>query len=515
MSRVSRVSALSRGEPGVSLPAPSAQPDLLRRLRTDLEHAAYRVDAVRDLLGPVAAGAMDREQHLPADLATAGDPAPLAVLVRLFALGRPVPVEHAAAALPALGPAGLLALGLARGDPLVATCDQRPYGDERHEWWVASDLAEAATGRPVDRDHVLGVGAASATLAAWTPRPVVARALDVGVGCGVQALHLSTHAAAVVGTDRSARALAFARFTALLNGVEVDLRAGDLLDPAGPDEYGLVVSNPPFVITPRRADVAVYEYRDGGLPGDALVERLVRGVGRRLAPGGIAQLLGNWEVRAGADWRDRLRAWLDGSGLDAWVVQRDLSDPAQYAELWARDGGHQAGSDEHDRLYAAWLADFAARGVAAVGFGVVTLQRPVDQRPPWQDLAEVSGPVGEAMGVAVLRGVRARTWLAQEGAAGLLRTAWRCADDVTEERHYRPGQEHPAVIVLRQGTGLRRLVQVDTVAAALVGACDGSLAAGQALDAIADLLDQDRAATRAQALPTLHGLVADGLLRPG
>jgi hypothetical protein len=69
--------------------------------------------------------------------------------------------------------------------------------------------------------------------------------------------------------------------------------------------------------------------------------------------------------------------------------------------------------------------------------------------------------------------------------------AWRCADDVTEERHGRPGAQDPSVILLRQGGGLRRAVRLDTVGAALVSVCDGSLSAGAALTAIAALLEAD------------------------
>ena len=63
----------------------------------------------------------------------------------------------------------------------------------------------------------------------------------------------------------------------------------------------------------------------------------LRSVGEHLEPGGVAQFLGNWEIRRGADWRDRWRDWLAGTGLDAWVIQRDVQDPAEYAELYATD----------------------------------------------------------------------------------------------------------------------------------------------------------------------------------
>ena len=88
-----------------------------------------------------------------------------------------------------------------------------------------SDQSEIARGGPLPPDHVLGVGPASMTVAQWTPRRRVGRALDLGTGCGVQALHLAGHSGTVVATDLSERALAFARFTTALAEVPVDLRA--------------------------------------------------------------------------------------------------------------------------------------------------------------------------------------------------------------------------------------------------------------------------------------------------
>src|SRR5690606_23524613 len=98
-----------------------------------------------------------------------------------------------------------------------------------------------------------------------------------------------------------------------------------------------------------------YEYRDGGRAGDDLVRDLVTEVGGVLAPGGVAQMLVNWEQSSGAPWADRVGAWLDVAyeryGLDGWVIQRELVDPAQYAETWIRDGGTTP-----DREPEAWVA---------------------------------------------------------------------------------------------------------------------------------------------------------------
>ena len=494
---------------------PRVDAELVAALRADLIASRFTVAGVGEVLGPMAMAALDREQALPARRVAVSSTAPCATLVRLFTLGDPVDVAEAAAALPTLGVDGAVSLGLVvpEGDAVVARCDLRPYASDDSTWWVASDLGEMATGRPLREDHVLGIGGASATLAGWTPRPHVERALDLGTGCGVQALHLGAHADEVVVTDLSQRALDYARFNVALDGARWDVRAGSMLAPVAGERFGLVVSNPPFVITPRSGEVPLFEYRDAGAAGDAVVRDLVRAVGDHLEPGGIAQFLGNWEVPRGATWTARVGSWLEGTGLDAWVVQREVQDPAQYAETWARDGGHHPGTTDFNTMYGAWLDDFAARDVESIGFGVVTLQRPRTGRTPFVDLMDVSWPVESPMGPRVLAGLEARTWLAEHDDDAVLDTAWGCAPDVHEERHTMPGAADPSVIVLRQGGGLRRHLSLSTVTAALVSVSDGGLTARSAAAAIAGLLDLDGDDVRGEVVAFLRDAVKDGLLR--
>ena len=59
---------------------------------------------------------------------------------------------------------------------------------------------------------------------------------------------------------------------------------------------------------------------------------------------------------------------------------------------------------------------------------------------------------------------------------------------MTEERHGRPGAEHPNVILLRAGSGLCRTILLSTETAGFVSACDGELSIGQILGALAVLL---------------------------
>jgi methylase of polypeptide subunit release factors len=357
------------------------------------------------------------------------DEAALAALVACFMLARPVRRDRLARTLPRLGVDGAERLGLVRtaghgqDDEVRALVDLQPYAatDARGtaHWWIVSDLAAQAGGRPLPTDHVLGVGGASLMLAGVTLRTPVGRVLDLGTGCGVQALHAARHARRVTGTDSSARALAFARFTWTLNGpatdgVDLELRHGSLLAPVSGERFDLVVSNPPFVITPRRPGVPRYEYRDGGALGDDLVRTLVTGIGAVLAPGGVAQLLGNWEHRRGLPWQERIGRWLDEAGLDGWVVQREVQDPGEYAETWIRDGG-QAGGRRFDELYAAWLDDFEARGVEGIGFGLITLRRARSDRVSLRRVEEVLTPVEGPLGGHLADCLAANDWLQARG----------------------------------------------------------------------------------------------------
>lgn len=493
---------------------PRVDADLIARLRADLAGSDFTVDGVLELLGPLAAAALDREQSLPARRVALAQPGPAATLVRLFTLGDPVDLADAERSFPTLRAAGAIDLGLVRqeGDGVVALCDLRPHAADGADHWLASDLGELALGRPLAPDHVLGIGGASATLASWTPRTRVERALDLGTGCGVQALHLSGHAERVTVTDLSRRALAFARFNAALNGLDWDIRSGSMLEPVAEERFQLIVSNPPFVITPRSGEIPLFEYRDGGAAGDAVVAGLVRSIGAHLAPGGVAQLLGNWEVPAGSTWVERLTDWLEGTGLDAIVVQREVQDPAQYAETWARDGGHHPGTPEFNRMYAAWLDDFADRDVEAIGFGVITLHRPSTAREPFVDLVDARGPVQQPMGPSIAAGLAAREWLAGASDATLLDERWMAGEDTHLERHIRIGEDDPRAILLHQGGGLRRTLRLTTVTAAFASVCDGDLTARQAAAAISGLLELPQQEVEQELAAFLRDAVKDGLL---
>ncbi|MEG8105878.1 MULTISPECIES: DUF7059 domain-containing protein [Actinomyces] len=546
-------SARSASEPSSSFPPPTLTPEQAVSLRVDLAESGWGVEAVAALLGEVANAALRREIRLPAlqavrtALAAGPAPSPVAILTALFMLGEPVPATALDAALPRTAAAGAAAIGLV-GEPDETGCvrarlDLRPHEavDDAGEvrWWVASDLGELVTGRVLAPDHVLGVGGAGLTLAGLTPRTPVRTALDLGCGCGIQTLYLLRHAERVVATDISARALAFTAFNAVLAGVSVigapnadtgsgfeagsdsgagrlELLRGSLLEPVTGRRFDLIVSNPPFVLTPpavREAGLPLMEYRDAGGP---VLPALVAGLGEHLEPGAVAVMLGNWEHRGVGAWSDAVAAWIPEE-LDAWVIEREVQDPVEYATMWLRDGGLTLERDAggFETALEAWIDDFEDRGVRGIGFGYLIVHRPRRPREPWRLLEEATTSGQGVLGPHVAQVLEVRELLAglDDEAVADLRPV--LAPDVTEERHLIPGAAEPTVILLRQGAGLGRTLQASTAVAALAGVADGELSVGQVASAVAALSELNRAdaaALRAEMVEATRRLVTMGFL---
>ena len=516
----------------VSTHLPTAS-DTTARLREAFLAASFTVDGLLEQLGAPAYAALARSETTPALRATRGDGA-LDTLVRLFLLQRTLPRERVAAVLPldeALADGWLRAEerpteeAPAGRDGVRATVDIRPYGGPQGEdWWIVSDLgcavggASGIGGRHEDRENVvLGVGGASTTLAGLTVREPVGRALDLGTGSGILALHLAQHATQVTATDLNPRALRFAELTLALSGAApVDLRQGSLFAPVEREEpYDLIVSNPPFVISPGPAgdDERGLTYRDGGLPGDALCRTLVQNSAALLAPGGYCQLLANWQHVAGEDWRDRVRTWVP-RGCDAWIVQREVQDVTRYTELWLRDAGvHLLGEREYAARYDAWLTEFERAGTEAVGFGWITLRR-TDSEDPTLTLEEWTHPVEQPLGETVREHFARQDFLRAHDDAALLNTRFVLAEGVVQEQVGPPGAEDPEHVVLRQHRGMMRATQVDTVGAGFAGVCDGTLPAGRILDAIAQLVGEDAVRLRDRTPRAIRLLVEQGFLLP-
>jgi hypothetical protein len=376
----------------------------------------------------------------------------------------------------------------------------------------------------VREDHVLGVGGASTTLAQLTIRDRFGSALDLGTGCGVQALHLSTHVGRVVGTDRNARALRFAALTAELSAMTTpfDLREGSLFEPVADDKFDLVVSNPPFVVSPDSASDGGggrFVYRDSGLPGDEVCRQLIGSAHRHLNENGWCQILANWLHVEGQDWRERVAGWVRETGCDSWVVQREAQDPAEYVELWLRDSG-EYGTPDYSQRYDAWLDYFERNKVEGIGFGWITLHNAGSDEPLIR-LEEISHPVEQPLGPHIPSWFARHDFLRDTDDTDLLTKNFAVAPDVRWEQVARPTYDRDAgggwdgdSSRIRQEEGFRRSADIDPIGAAVLGASDGSTPLGAVLDAVGERYGIDATTLRTGAIEAVRGLVEDGYLFP-
>lgn len=567
-------------------------------LRADLAQSGWGVESVEALLGPVAAAALQRELRAPAlrvvrralaagagatgasAASTSSDkPSPatgadstssaanasqardvadykVAVLTALFMLGEPVSAAALETALPRTGVAGALSIGLVVPTQTASSeqhyapaVDLRPHeAEDAHgsvRWWVASDLGELVTGQALAPDHVLGIGRAGLTLAALTPRKPVETALDLGVGCGIQTLYLLRHVRQVVATDISTRALEFTAFNVALAGVDstrVQLRRGNLLEPVAGQRFDLIVSNPPFVITPpsvRQAGLPLMEYRDAGGP---ILPALVRGLEDHLNPDGVAVMLGNWEHREGTSWRTSVNQWI-GKSLDAWIIQREVQDPVEYAAMWLRDGGltPERSGVAFENALAAWQEDFDSRQVSGVGMGYLVFHAPsvaatsgpggtalegqtAPEEPasdaaapsaavePWRVLEEVPTSGQGALGEHVAQVIAAHETLRGLDDAQVAALKLRTASGLSKEEALTPTPV-PTAPVIRQAEGFGRVIAVGMPEVALLSASDeGLLTVAQIAAAVASLTSEDPAAVLADMVAATRTFAHTGMV---
>src|SRR5262245_25716994 len=437
----------------------------------------------------------------------AGDP--VGTLIALFLHGVAVPERAAAGALDPLGLDGAERLRLVQiADGLVtATVRIGPFG---------SLLLASDRGRDPFREFVMAGAGSSRTLAQLTIRRPVRTVLDLGTGSGVHALLAAPHAERVTAIDVNPRALAFARFNAHLNGIDnIEFLEGSWFEPVAGRQFDQVICNPPFVVVPE----GEFLFRDGceGGVGDRVSRRLVEAAPAHLTDGGVAQFLVNWVHASTGHWSDPIRPWIADSGCDAWLLRGATDDAARYAMVWNQ---HLAGDPAaHAASIERWLAWFEREGIAAIGFGLLTLRR----RPgvTWFRADEMPDQAGPAAGAQLEAALDAHDVLGRFRDLGeLLHTR-----PVTNPDHrleqvlaFRNGRYEVERARIRLNAPLAFTADVDVFAATLLTLLDGARTLAQAIELAAPVLDRvpddlPRVASELVASMVVLGLAR--LARPG
>lgn len=478
---------------------PNADPEAAARLGDALRAVGYTTEAIEELLGEEGPS-VDRdetavfERRLPHS--------PIADTIRLFLLQRPLDSTDARGALGPDGVEAALRIGLATEDGgrlvprarvvptegLLLAFDSFSLGEDDPPGWVGSFSPTAYW------------------LAALTPRRAVERALDIGTGNGAHALLAAGHADRVVATDVNPRALAFTSVSAAMNGIEnVETRLGSLFDPVAGEIFDLITCNAPYVVSPERR----WQYRDGGLPGDQLSERVVRSAPKHLTEDGHASVLVSWLAKSEDDPDARLHEWIAANGCDVWVLGLSGADPLDHAAGW-----NEHVSDDADELAATldeWTSYFDALGAGWITEGAVLMRKRdgahnvVRADPADEEELEFAGDQVERVFTAL-------ALIGESGAAAILDAELTLADEVQFVQELdRRGQVRDVRIVLDEGTSPE--VELPLEIAELLTSLDGSTTLGRAIERTARRLDLGKRETselRHDALRVARDLFEQG-----
>jgi release factor glutamine methyltransferase len=146
-----------------------------------------------------------------------------------------------------------------------------------------------------------------------------ARMLDLCAGSGAVGVAAALQGADVTAVDLSRRALLSARLNALVNGVRVRARRGDLFSAVAGERFDLIATNPPYVPAASEDLPASGPSRawDAGRDGRALLDPICSRAAEHLRPGGTLLVIHS-EV-CGIEDTERALA---SNGLDVDVVLR-------------------------------------------------------------------------------------------------------------------------------------------------------------------------------------------------
>jgi hypothetical protein len=389
--------------------------------------------------------------------------APLDVLVHVFHAGGTVPRDALERVAPELDIDGLAELGV-----LALADDQVSAVLRVDEFEGLLLVCDRDTTRP---DHVMGMSPSTMLTIAHTPREHGAVALDVGTGSGVQALIAARHCDRVVATDVTPRALWMTELNARLNGIDnLETREGNFFEPVQGERFDLVVSNPPYIVSPD----ADFLYRDGDMEGDSLCRSLLADLPGLLEPGGYATLQCNWIHGREEKWWAPIDRTLAGSGCDAFMLRLQTDGPLEYAARWS-EAHHRGDPEGYARTLRRWVAYYEGLGIESITGTMVMLRKRRDGAGGRRRAVSIARLPHKITGDAFARLFDAQDQVAEEQ---VLDAPLRAAPGLAVERFERGNGKSRVVLDCELALGVRRPVPPEL--ADLVQALDGGRSARDA-----------------------------------
>jgi len=478
--------------------------DAFLRLRTLFEAAGYNEPTLRKQLG--AAELPSRELRNRARLLDrTSTPSELNALLRWFWLGMPQERGYAEEVLSAEFLSLLIESGLLEGDrkDLRAPVLLLPF----EGFLVAADHPDALERKVADL--VLWPNPTSKFLRRFSIQRQSRATLDLGTGSGILSLHASRFSDRVVATDLTPRAVSFAQFNLMLNGVDnVEVLRGDCFAPVSGRRFDLILSNPPFFITPQ----ASYVFCDNTMELDGLCRRLVREAPAHLEEDGYLQMLCEWAQVSGQSWEERIAEWLQGTGCDAWVMKGLTQNPEEYAQHRIRETSVDTSQDAP--LYAEYMNYYRERKVEAIHDGLIVMRR--RDGGNFIRIEEVpTTPSSGDLGKMILATFAAHDLLREHGSDDeMLAMRPSLTSHVQLEQYCKPadGSWHSEALKLRLTSGFPFQIDVQPMVANFLASCDGSRTLGSVVQDMAARSGAPLEKVQAESMKMVRTLIERGFM---
>ena len=474
-----------------------------RRLRACFEEAGYNETNLKKHLGAAELPSRHLRNHARLLDRTSAH-VPLNALLRWFWLGLSLKADRVAD----LFPPDILALMLQAGLLKAEGDDLLPRAMVLHfdGFLVASDHASAIYRKDVEM--VLWPNPTSKFLARFAVRHHSRATLDLGTGSGILSLAASRHSDIVVATDLNERAVSCARFNARLNDVEnIEVMGGDCFEPVKGRRFDLILSNPPFFITPQ----GDYLFCENPMELDSLCRRLVKEASAYLNEGGYLQMLCEWAQIKGQPWEERVAEWLENTGCDAWVMKGLTQDPEEYAQQRIKETSEDTSQDAAS--FDGYMNYYRHRGVEAIHDGLIVMRRREGKN--WVRIEEVpTTPKGE-LGEMIVSTFAAHTMMQQiDSDEKLLALKPRMAANSRLEQVcvQHEGQWRAEALTLRLISGFPFYMNVQPLVAEFLVTCDGTRTAGEAIEAFAAGANAPVAAVEKECLGIIRKLLERGFM---
>lgn len=478
-------------------------PEPSLRLRALFQEAGYTEPNLRKVLGAAELPSSQLRNHARL-LDRTSDRNLINLLLRWFWLGIPQSQSQIAPLiseefLSLLVDSGLLE---ASGEDLKPAALMLVFDD----FLVASDHPGAIENQ--HSDLVLWPNPTSKFLSRFAVRRHSRATLDLGTGSGILSLGVARHSDEVVATDLNARAVAFAQFNAQLNGVHnIEVLQGDCFAPVGDRRFDLILSNPPFFISPR----ANYLFCDNSMELDGLCRRLIKEAPAHLNEDGYMQMLCEWAQIKGEPWEERVAEWLRDIGCDGWVMKGLSQDPEEYAQHRIRETSPDSSRDPEQ--YDEYMNYYRRRGVEVIHDGLIVIRRRDGQN--FVRIEEVPPTPSGNLSDLILSTFAAHDLLRNHDTdEKLLAVHPLLTPHVRLEQICAPvsGRWHAESVTLRLTSGFPFKLDVQPLVADFLATCDGSRSAQQAIRELAQKTNAGLERVTTECLSMIRKLIERGFM---